>query len=56
MEFPAAVMFIDVSRYTAFVEQFARRGQGGLERIPALLGRSYARCVERICDNGGEVL
>jgi hypothetical protein len=56
VEFPAAVMFVDVSRYTALVEQLARRGQEGLERIPGLLSRSYARCVEHVCDRGGEVL
>jgi class 3 adenylate cyclase len=55
-EFPAAVMLIDVSRYTALVEQLARRGQEGLENVPKLLNLSYARCAERIADSGGEVL
>lgn len=55
VEFPAAVIFVDVSRYTALVEQLARRGHAGLESIPALLGRSYARCVEQVYDLGGEV-
>ena len=56
VEFPAAVMFVDVSRYTALVEQLAQRGQDGLEKIPTLLSRSYARCADQICDRGGEVL
>ncbi len=56
VEFPAAVLFVDVSRYTALVEQLARRGQGGLEKIPKLLSLSYGRCAEQICDRGGEVL
>ena len=56
VEFPAAVLFVDVSRYTALVEQMARRGQEGLEKIPDLLSRSYARCAEQICDRGGEVI
>ncbi|WP_224668575.1 AAA and adenylate/guanylate cyclase domain-containing protein [Mesorhizobium sp. BH1-1-5] len=56
VEFPAAVMFVDVSRYTALVEQLARRGQEGLERIPNLLNRSYSRCVEQVHERGGEVL
>ncbi|CDX32441.1 hypothetical protein MPLA_160078 [Mesorhizobium sp. ORS 3359] len=56
VEFPAAVMFVDVSRYTALVEQLARRGQEGLERIPSLLSRSYSRCVEQVHERGGEVL
>lgn len=54
--FPAAVLFVDVSRYTALVEQLARRGQEGLEQIPKLLTLSYARCAEQICSRHGEVL
>ncbi|KQY78807.1 MULTISPECIES: hypothetical protein [unclassified Ensifer] len=54
--FPAAVLFVDVSRYTALVEQLARRGQDGLDQIPKLLTLSYARCAEQICSRGGEVL
>ena len=56
VEFPAAVIFVDVSRYTALVEQLARRGKEGLVQIPKLLGLSYARCADHICDRGGEVL
>lgn len=56
VEFPAVVMFVDVSRYTALVEQLARRGQEGLEEIPRLLSVSYGRCAEQILDRGGEVV
>ncbi|TPL05974.1 hypothetical protein FJ944_24220 [Mesorhizobium sp. B2-4-11] len=56
VEFQAAVVFVDVSRYTALVEQLARRGQEGLERIPSLLSHSYARCVEQVYNRGGEIL
>src|SRR3981189_3226492 len=56
VQFPAAVMFIDVSRYTALVEQLAHRGQEGLEKIPRVLSLSYARCAEYVSDRGGEVL
>ena len=56
VEFAAAVLFVDVSRYTALVEQLARRGQGGLEKISRLLSLSYGRCADQICDRGGEVL
>src|SRR3954471_10488815 len=40
-EFPAAVLFADVSRYTALVERLAQRGQGGLEKIAHRLSDSY---------------
>ncbi|MGO7956466.1 AAA family ATPase [Rhizobium leguminosarum] len=56
VEFSAAVIFVDVSRYTALVEQLARRGKEGLAQIPQLLSHSYARCAEIICGQGGEVL
>lgn len=56
VQFPAAVMFIDVSRYTALVEQLARRGREGLEDLPRLLSLSYGRCSEYVADRGGEVL
>jgi class 3 adenylate cyclase len=56
VQFPAAVMFIDVSRYTALVEQLARRGREGLEDLPRLLSISYGRCSEYVADLGGEVL
>jgi class 3 adenylate cyclase len=56
VEFSAAVMFVDVSRYTSLVEQLARRGQEGLEKIQRVLTQSYTRCAEEICDRGGEVI
>lgn len=56
VQFPAAVMFVDVSRYTALVEQLARRGQEGLEQIPRLLSISYTRCAECVSKHKGEVL
>lgn len=56
IQLSAAVMFIDVSRYTALVEQLARRGQEGLEDLPRLLSLSYGRCSEHVTDLGGEVL
>ena len=56
VRFPAAVMFVDVSRYTALVEQLAHRGREGLEDLPQLLSLSYGRCAEYVSSRGGEVL
>ena len=56
VQFPAAVIFVDVSRYTALVEQLARRGQEGLEQIPRLLSLSYTRCADCVSNHRGEVL
>jgi class 3 adenylate cyclase len=56
VRFPAAVIFVDVSRYTALVEQLARRGQEGLERIPRLLSLSYTHCADCVSNHKGEVL
>jgi class 3 adenylate cyclase len=56
VELSAAVIFVDVSRYTNLVEQLAHRGQEGLHQIPNLLNRSYSRCVDEVCDRGGEIV
>lgn len=56
VEFSGVAMFVDVSRYTALVEQLARRGREGLEDLPRLLSISYGRCSEYVADHGGEVL
>src|SRR5918999_2085874 len=56
VQFPAVVMFIDVSRYTALVEQLARRGRDVLEDLPRLLTLSYGRCSDYVASHGGEVL
>src|SRR5688572_28722018 len=56
VEFPAAVLYVDVSRYTSLVERLARRGQEGLERIPHLLGLAHTRCIEKVYELRGEVL
>ncbi|VIO73307.1 hypothetical protein CI1B_49120 [Bradyrhizobium ivorense] len=56
IRFPAAVMFVDVSRYTALVEQLAHRGRKGLEELPRLLSTSYGRCSEHVVELGGELL
>ncbi|MCO5063900.1 MAG: AAA family ATPase [Rhizobiaceae bacterium] len=55
IKFSAAVLFIDVSRFTSLVEQLARRGHGGLEAVPRLLGMAYSRCAEQVGARGGEV-
>jgi class 3 adenylate cyclase len=56
VEFPAAVLFGDVSRYTAMVERLAQRGQGGLEKIAGRLSESFDRCAEHVFQHGGELL
>ena len=55
VEFRAAVLLVDISRFTALVEQLARRGHAGLEEVPRLLSSSYARCAEHVGARGGEV-
>ncbi len=54
--FPAAVIFVDVSRYTALVEQNAHRGRAGLETISRHISASYSRCAAEVDGRGGEVL
>src|SRR6185436_4975871 len=53
--FPAAVLYVDVSRYSSLVEQMVNRGKEGLEQIPAVLDRSFRLCTEYVRELGGEV-
>jgi class 3 adenylate cyclase len=55
-EFWAGVLFIDVSRFTALVEQLGRRGNPGLEQLSRVLSQSYARCAEQVVRRGGEIV
>ncbi len=51
-----AALIVDVSRYTALVEDLSHRGPAGLEKIATLLSQSYTRCVELVALGGGEVI
>lgn len=53
--FPAAVLFADISGFTALTESLARRGAAGAEEVQEVLNRCFGLLVDLIYDSGGEV-
>ena len=52
-EYSAAVLFVDISGFTALTEQFAARGPSGAEDISAVLNNFYGRWIDIIKSYGG---
>ena len=54
--FPAAVLFADISGFTALAERLAARGAVGAEDLTRLLNAYLGRLVEVVAASGGDVL
>jgi class 3 adenylate cyclase/predicted ATPase len=54
--FPAAVLFADVSGFTALSERLARQGTVGAEELSELLNRYFNRMIGLLEAEGGEVV
>ena len=52
----AAVLFADISGFTALTEQLTRRGPSGLEVLTDVLNGYFGRLVALILDQGGDIL
>jgi class 3 adenylate cyclase/tetratricopeptide (TPR) repeat protein len=52
----AAVLFADISGFTALTERLARTGPGGVEELTELLNGCFGRLVELVVDHGGDVV
>lgn len=55
-EYSAAVLFVDISGFTALTEQFAARGPSGAEDISAVLNNFYGRWIDIIKSYGGDII
>src|SRR5258706_9515683 len=51
----AAVLFVDISGFTALTEQFAVRGPSGAEDISGVLNDFYGQWIDIIRSYGGAV-
>ena len=51
-----AVLFSDVSGFTALTERLARQGPAGAEELGSLLNAYFSRLIGLIADHGGDVL
>jgi class 3 adenylate cyclase len=54
--FPAAVLFADISGFTAITEQLAGTGPNGVEELTELLNDCFGELVELVGAHGGEVV
>ncbi|MGH2593828.1 MAG: adenylate/guanylate cyclase domain-containing protein, partial [Anaerolineae bacterium] len=54
--FPAAVLFADITGFTAMTERLAQRGPAGAEEVSALLNAYFGLLIELVTDHGGDVV
>lgn len=52
----AAVLFVDISGFTALTEEFAARGPSGAEDISAVLNDFYGQWIKIINTYGGDII
>ncbi len=51
-----AVLFADISGFTALAERLARRGPAGAEELSRLLNACFGELIELVASHGGEVV
>lgn len=54
--FPAAVLFADISGFTALTEQLARRGPVGAEELTQLLNAYFGQLIDLVTAHGGDIV
>ena len=54
--FPAAVLFADISGFTALTERLAQRGPVGAEELTRFLNAYFGQLIELIVAHGGDVV
>lgn len=54
--FPTAVLYADISGFTALTERLAHHGPAGAEELTSLLNTYFGRLIRRITDHGGDVV
>jgi predicted ATPase/class 3 adenylate cyclase len=54
--FPAAVLFADISGYTALTERYAAHGPAGVEELSRLLNTFRGQLLDVIAAHGGDVV
>ena len=54
--FPAAVLFADISGFTALTEQLAGTGPSGVEALTELLNGCLGKLVDLVGEHGGDVV
>lgn len=54
--FPAAVLFADISGFTALTEHLAQRGPSGAEDLTRLLNASFGHLIDLVLQHGGDIV
>ncbi len=54
--FPAAVLFADISGFTALTERLAQRGPAGAEELTQLLNTYFDQLIQLITGYGGDIV
>src|SRR5262249_46442221 len=55
-EFPGAVLFADISGFTALTERLAEHGRSGAEELTQILDDYFGRIIEVVTAHGGDVI
>jgi class 3 adenylate cyclase/tetratricopeptide (TPR) repeat protein len=55
-QFPAAVLFADISGFTKLAEKLTQRGPTGAEQITRILNSYFGQLIDLIAVNGGDVV
>lgn len=54
-QFPAAVLFADISGFTALTERLAQKGPAGAEELTSLLNAYFGQLIGLITRHGGDI-
>lgn len=54
--FPAAILFADISGFTALAEQLAKQGPAGAEELGGILNDYFGQLTALIAEHGGDVV
>src|SRR5436305_15322033 len=55
-EHPAAVLFADISGFTALTERLAAQGSAGAEQLTRLLNTYFGQLIDVVTAHGGDVV
>ncbi|MGH8630012.1 MAG: adenylate/guanylate cyclase domain-containing protein, partial [Burkholderiales bacterium] len=53
---PAALLFADITGFTAMTERLAKRGPAGAEQVSALLNDYFGQLIDLVDAHGGDVV
>ena len=55
-DFPAAIIFADITGFTRLAERLARRGPDGAEELSRLLNAYFSQMIEQVTAHGGDIV